>query len=326
MTAEWHHVTERFHSFIGRLQPTPLERERARAAVAEATAALRRRFRPAGPESGGTDWPTDDSLLIGGHAKGTAVNPATTVDLLYVLPPYLHSGAARSHAESIAVGATLALGEGFAVLESAAPGWIVARAFDHTEVRVLPCFRGGGDTLRLALPGPWSTTNPASETARLHEADMASNGKATHLILMLKAWRRTGAIPLESLALELLVCEFVLAWIYPRRSLLFYDWMVRDFFFWLVHQARREMLTPGALECVHLGGDWVPAAAHAYARARRACEFERDNRAEAARDEWQAIFGPDFPSEVTPALAPPAADAPEAAADAVAVRRTLAKS
>jgi hypothetical protein len=101
-------------------------------------------------------------------------------------------------------------------------------------------------------------------------------------------------VALTSLAIELLVTEFALAWIYPRRSLLFYDWMVRDFFFWMVHQARRELLTPGALERLHLGDAWLEAAARAYGQARRACAMEHDNREEEATQEWRRIFGPEF--------------------------------
>ena len=69
--------------------------------------------------------------------------------------------------------------------------------------------------------------------ARLEAADAASGNKASHLILMLKAWRRARRIDIGALALELLVTDFVSVWTYHRRSLLFYDWMVRDFFFWL---------------------------------------------------------------------------------------------
>jgi hypothetical protein len=116
--------------------------------------------------------------------------------------------------------------------------------------------------------------------------------------MMLKAWQRTHDVALASLAVELLVTEFVLAWIYPRRSLLFYDWMVRDFFFWLVHQVRRDLLTPGALEPLPLGEAWLGAAAQAYGRARRACDMERDNCEEEAAEEWRHIFGPAFPAAV----------------------------
>lgn len=306
MTAEWRHVTGHFHAFIGNLQPTPLDRRRAQAAVAEVAACLRQQFRSGMPATGPADaarpgWPIDDHMLTGGYGKGTAVRPLKAVDMLYILPDDLRPPAngSRRMLPSMAGAMSAALAPTFATREEPGENWLSVRSFDDFEVRLIPCFRTGGDTLVMAdsgRPGGWTATNPAAEKSRLRVADHASSGKATHLIMMLKAWRRCHDIPLSPLALELLVAEFVLAWIYPRRSLLFYDWMVRDFFFWLVHQAHRDLLTPGALENLRLGDNWLGAAAHAYGRARRACDRERDSREAEAALEWQEIFGPDFPA------------------------------
>jgi len=313
MTAEWRHVTDHFHAFIGNLQPTPLDRRRALAAAAEVAACLRQQFRPGAPShftaTGRPGWPVDDYMLTGGYGKGTAVRPMRAVDMLYVLPDDLRPPAGGLHPliASMAGAMSAALAPTFATCEQPDENWLSVRSFADVEVHLIACFRTGCDTLVMAdprCPGGWTATNPAAEKSRLRAADLASGGKATHLIMMLKAWRRSHGVAIVSLALELLVAEFVLAWIYPRRSLLFYDWMVRDFFFWLVHQAHRDLLTPGALESLHLGDTWVEDAAHAYGRARRACERERDNEDTDATHEWRQIFGPDFPGAATAARLP----------------------
>lgn len=316
MTAEWRHVTDHFHAFIGNLQPTPLDRRRAQVVAAEVAARLRQQFRPdivpPCSESSRPGWAVDDYMVTGGHGKGTAVRPTRTVDMLYILPDALRppvNGPNRL-IPSMAGEVSAALAPAFATREQPGENWLAVRSFADIEVRLVPCFRAGGNTLIVAdasRGGGWMATNPAAEKSRLQAADMASCGKATHLIMMLKAWRSSHEIAITSLALELLVAEFVLAWIYPHRSFLFYDWMVRDFFFWLVHQAQRELLTPGALENLCLGDAWIGAAAHAYGQARRACDRERDNReAEAALD-WRQIFGPDFPGAMPPRRLPPPA-------------------
>lgn len=306
MTAEWRHVTGHFHAFIGNLQPTPLERRRAHDAATAVADCLRRQFSPPRPPrgrhltvSGRPARAPDDHVVTGGYGKGTAVRPARSVDMLYILPAELRpsTAMARPMITSMAGEMSAALASTFATREQPGEGWLSVRSFSDIEVRLTPCFRTAGDALMVAASsetGAWLSTDPTAEAARLHQADLASGGKATHLIMMLKAWRRTHDVALTSLAIELLVTEFVLAWIYPRRSLLFYDWMVRDFFFWLVHQARRELLTPGALERLHLGDAWLEAAARAYGRARRACAMEHDNREEEATREWRRIFGPEF--------------------------------
>ena len=88
MTAEWRHVTARFHGFIANLQPPPERRWAARKAAADVAACLRRGFHsgdgfaPADPSAA----VPDDYAVIGGHGKGTAIRPGRTVDMLYVLP------------------------------------------------------------------------------------------------------------------------------------------------------------------------------------------------------------------------------------------------
>lgn len=316
MTAEWRHVTSHFHAFIGNLQPTPLDRRRAETAAAEVAACLRQQFRPIEPASFATaarpGWPGDDYMLTGGCGKGTAVRPLRAVDMLYILPDTMRppAGGPRPMITSMAGRMSAALAATFATREQPGENWLSVRSFGDIEIRLVPCFRTGSDTLMVAdsgRQGAWTATDPAAETSRLRAADLASGGKATHLIMMLKAWRRTHEVALASLALELLVAEFVLAWIYPRRSFLFYDWMIRDFFFWLVHQAHRDLLTPGALENLYLGDAWVEPAALAYGQACRACDWERDNRDRDATGAWRKIFGSDFPAPTAPPPLPPPA-------------------
>ena len=88
MTPEWRYVSLRFHRFIEDLGPTETESREAWTAAAEVAACLRARFRPldnllAGgfPDAGESDY-----IVTGGHGKGTAVRPASAVDMLYVFP------------------------------------------------------------------------------------------------------------------------------------------------------------------------------------------------------------------------------------------------
>ena len=206
----------------------------------------------------------------------------------------------------------------YGAVEIAREGWLaLAPEGGGPAVRLIPCFacRNGG--FLMANPvgdGMWRQSNPGAEAQRLREADLISAGKATHLIMMLKSWRRANRIPIPSLALELLVSEFVGLWTYQRRSLLFYDWMVRDFYFWLISQGGRVLPIPGSVETVVLGHAWLGQAEAAHAHARRACRLERDN-GDALRP-WRQIFGPAFaegPPGATQPPPPPSPTAPEAA-------------
>jgi hypothetical protein len=52
-------------------------------------------------------------------------------------------------------------------------------------------------------------------------------------------------------------------------------------------------------ETIQLGDAWLSKAESAYARALKACDYERDDQDAAAGDEWQKIFGLMIPRTVT---------------------------
>jgi hypothetical protein len=208
--------------------------------------------------------------------------------MLYVLPDTWREEAAALERVVLS-----GLGHGFAA--TAAPeGWFaILPPVGEAAVRLVPAFacRRGG--FLAAPPGSgWRHLDPLGEMAALRRADRLSHGKATHLILMLKAWRRQRGVALSSLALEILVTEFVALWTYQRRSLFFYDWMVRDFFFWLGHQGRRELRLPGGHEVLALGDGWLADAHEAHAAAEAGCAAERESRGVEAARVWREMFGP----------------------------------
>jgi hypothetical protein len=294
MNDEWRHVYRRFRDFINVLRPTPQETDRAGNAAVEVALSLRRRFGAGGGR--GLDY-----LLIGGFGKGTAIRPASTVDLLYQLPLHVRRADSFDGGPLVLLEVAAVLGEDFS---SVTPnrGWLTVSPWgDGPAVRVIPAFACATGGFLMVEAGPpaagsshWRQINPQAEAAMIQEADRTSDGKATHLILMAKAWRRQHNATLSPFVLELLVAEFVSVWTYQKRSLLFYDWMIRDFFFWLRHQAGRQISIPGTLDSLNLGSSWLGEAETSYLNAMQACLLERDNRNEEAERRWKQIFGQAF--------------------------------
>ena len=277
MGGEWGNVFRRFDGFIAALHPTQDDLLELLAAAKEAGAILRA-GRPPGDEL--------DLHVIGSLAKGTAVRRATAIDLVYLAP-----------ADATPDGIVATLAARFGEVRHGAGGAvsIAARTEPTHDVRVdiYPASPGARGLTALGCDAA-VRLNPDAEAQALAAANLTSGQKACHLIMMLKVWREAQSLSLPSLALDALVEEFVRIWIYNRRSFLFYDWMIRDFFFWLCYQADRDVTLFGTGTQLAIGAGWVQAAEFAYATAVEACRLERLNADQAARDRWGAIFGERF--------------------------------
>ena len=325
MTAEWQHVAARFHSFVSQLEPTPNERYAIWKAAMDVGALLTRRFyRPAFDPSPAVG----ELVAIGSHGKGTALRGSRTADVMFVLPERLQSQMLASGSEPQPSGGTDAMlpplvRDIIALLHNrygavgASPDGSMTVKTDITvdgeriSIRILPCFAHSQSYFVATRANTrnqeyWSNFDPLAEAKNLDRIDTATGGKARHLIRMLKAWRRTAGAPIPSLAVERLACEFLRVWIYQRRSALFYDWMVRDFFFWLTAQTGRTLYVPGTHQGLVLGDAWLASAEAAHAAAAEASDLERDNRNDQALVLWRKIFGLAFGGDSLPPP-PPAA-------------------
>lgn len=312
MTMAWRHVTDRFQGFLARIEPAAAERGQALAAAHEVERLLRRRF-PIAREAGGPGA-GGEPLVIGGYGKDTAIGGGNDVDLLFVLPERSRITTAGdfvlvspSCRRAIVEMATV-LAARYGAVDWSSDGWlgVVVRgeAQARTHVRVLAAFACDRQGFLVPAAGTrnggapaeaWRQMNPLAELAYLNRVDGATGGKARDLIRMAKAWRRTARVPMLPLALELLVCEFLSVWLYHRRSTFFYDWMIRDFFFWLSAQEGRPLAIPGSGHRLASGDGWRSDAERAYTLAGCAADLERDNRGRHAAACWRLVFGDDFP-------------------------------
>jgi hypothetical protein len=103
--------------------------------------------------------------------------------------------------------------------EVSADGPAVVAPFQTYNVDVVPAFLfSSGDLAGQYYiadtkdGGRWRCSNPVAEFNWLQQVDAASFGKATHLIKMLKAWKRECNVETKSVCLEILASVFVTQW------------------------------------------------------------------------------------------------------------------
>ena len=298
MISEWRHLYRRFRDFVAMLRLSPAEANRAASVAISVALSLRRQFHPEGRA-------ISDYLLIGSHSKGTAIRPSGAIDLVYELPLEWGRPTVLDDVSALLGGTAAGVEPG--------RGWLTVRPEGGgIAVRVIPAFADpsgrGYLTVDPATPTyaetRWRRIHPLAEAEALRLADLASSDKATHLVLMIKAWRRNRRVPIGSFAVERLVVEFVTVWTAQRRNILFYDWMIRDFFFWMRLQYGRIVRVPGTPEGLPLGSDWLADAEDAYLAALQACLLARENRNDEAVFLWSRLFGRAFVDGTmeTPAL------------------------
>jgi hypothetical protein len=162
---------------------------------------------------------------------------------------------------------------------------------------VAPAFRctdGSYYTAHTADGGSWRVSNPAVEYQLLQNVDSISAGKATHLSKMLRTWKRECSVDIKSISLDVLACKFLNQWQFKERSLFYSDWLIRDFFAFMLPYENGQTLVPGTTEWIQLGDAWVSKCQSAYQRSLKACDYEYGDYGYAAAAEWQKIFGQQF--------------------------------
>jgi hypothetical protein len=239
-------------------------------------------------------------LKVGSYGKGTACRPQSDLDLMFLLPWPVYtrietlSGNKQSQLLQEVKRTLLAT---FPNTDLRADGQVVLAPFSTYDVEVVPAFPFQDGTFLTADTndgGRWRKSNPIAEFEDLRAADSVSAGKATHLLQMAKAWKRECSVEMKSICLEVLVGVFVKQWIYRDKSLFWYDWMIRDFFYFLSRHVSGWARPAGSDEQIQLGDCWASKCESAYSRALKACEFEVQDNEQAAAEEWQKIFGYQF--------------------------------
>lgn len=244
-------------------------------------------------------YPTTTSILVGSYGKKTAVRPPTDVDILFIMPPEkkgYYRGYYGNGPSKLLQDVKSALSRTYPTTTMRGDGQVVVVSFANSfGVEVLPVFStaqtGLYDTPDTHGNGSWKTTNPDAERNHILDSNSDSKGNTVHLIKMMKIWKHVCNVPLSSLGIELLVVPFISQWKHKGQSTVYYDWMVRDFYEYMLTRVNGYEGIPGIAEWYRLGDAWKSKAESALSRAEKACSYESQMLDSLATDEWEKIFG-----------------------------------
>jgi hypothetical protein len=300
----WIHVIAHFTQFLTELELKPEQRLDALGKAERVARSLFARYFP------GQQFRTDCYVIAGSLGKGTAIRPPSDVDLIFKLPFAEHArfdGLAGNKQSQLIQEVKGTLQFTYPRTDMAGDGPVVKVPFDSYYFEVVPawlCNDGTYLNAHTRLGGFWEHSAPAAEAQFLNEVDLRTAGKATHLIKMMKAWKVNCNVDLKSICLEV-ACEcFADQWVYRDKDIFWYDWMVRDFFAFLLNlQSPVEAIMGVTGKKIPFGEAWRSKAQTAYERALKACQLEHDDKGYSASEEWQKIFGTAFKLDIINLLA-----------------------
>lgn len=240
-------------------------------------------------------------LLIGSYGKNTAIAPPTDIDLIFRMPgeqfvkynEYTGNGQSKLLQDVRSI-----LLERYPFTTVRGDRSVVFVDFNSYAVEIVPGFLL--DNGNYYIPdsygqGSWKQSSPEAEKGAIVSSNKKTNGNTVKLIKMLKAWKTNSSVPIKSIVLELLAIKFLDEWAYADKPSVFYDWMLRDFFKYLLGQQNGYVFMPRTFETIHCGNKWVSKAESAHGCANKACSYESDKKPLESSIEWRKIFGSRFP-------------------------------
>ncbi len=286
----WIYVRRRFQVLLENLKITAEQAEDGEAKHKGVTACLNRAYWNHSSE-------TENRILIGSWGKWTRVRPPRDIDLLFVLPVSVYwrfQQRTGNRQSQLLQEMRDVLRQTYSATEIRGDGQVIVIGFNTYQVEVAPAFlREGGGYLICDTNdgGRYKHLDTVAEIANLDAADRRFNGNVRKLTRMLKQWQRYCNVPIKSFQLEALAMEMLATKSYGADDEFWFDWLVRDFFAHMIARANGWFRMPVTGETILLGNEWLTRAQSAYARALKACDYERDNFGILAGEEWQKIFG-----------------------------------
>ena len=241
-----------------------------------------------------------DSFLSGSYSRSTMIAPLSEadIDIFIVLDPKYYDGTTPA---ALLDRVKRALLKTYTKTpDISRNGQAVTITFTDFVVDVVPAFnrKGGGYLIPNSQKNEWLSTNPKTHVTISSKANTDHNGDLIPTIKMVKCWNREISRYFHSFHLE------VLAWdVFNNVPISDFSSGVHYFFDKSRALVPQKNLDPAGYRG-DVGGylnqgtarDGVSRLDTALNRARKAEEFAKNGRTQAAIDEWRKVFGNRFPA------------------------------
>ena len=249
------------------------------------------------------DCDKQNSLYVGSYGRDTDIH-ISDIDMLFQLPytVYQRYNNYQLNGQSALLQAVKNSIEKTYRSSIKGDGQVVKVDFtDGICFELVPCFSNQKESFIYPDAnngGKWKVTNPKPEIGAIRTVNQQCNFNLKRLCRMARSWKDTWDVPIGGLLIDTLAHNFLKDWEHRDKSFTYYDWMTRDFFYYLKEQNKEQVYwyAPGSDQIIRRKGMFEYKALRCYNVALEGVQCESSNLNWSANQKWKEIYGSSFPS------------------------------
>ena len=248
---------------------------------------------------------TYHSIYTGSYGRDTAIAGFSDLDMIFWLPPNAFSrfDNYQGNGQSALLQEVRAsIKRTYPNTETSGDGQVVVVNFnDGMRFELAPGFEIPSSRFRCPNSnggGTWYDTDPRAEQSVINQKNALWNSNLKRLARMARAWKGIWNVPIGGLLLDTFAHSFLADWQYRDKSFIYYDWMSRDFFAYLMNRAPSQSywLALGSSQYVWRKGDFEYKAKRCYNISLEAIDADRNGYEYTRNQKWREIYGNQYPS------------------------------
>lgn len=283
-------VTEMFTEFLSNLKIDNVDQISLR--YGEITASLNKKFRD-------SESKTNHSLQVGSYGRWTAIKGVSDLDMLYIMPKGKWDVYKDGKQSQLLTDTKDAIKARYPTTDVRVDRLVVTATYTNFHVEVQPVFEQDDGSFKYPDTyngGSWKITKPHEEISAMKEFVDQKNKNLRRLCKMARAWKNMHGVGMGGLLIDTLAHNFLKSTSdYDDKSFLYYDWMGRDFFKYLMEQPNQDHYKAlGSGQNVKVKKKFQKKAKKAYKLCLKAIEA---GDADSAHDKWKKVYGRPFPTK-----------------------------
>lgn len=263
----------------------------------EITSSLNKKFRD-------TESKTANTLQVGSYGRWTAIKGISDLDVLYIMPKGKWDTYKNGKQSQLLTDVKDAIKTRYPNTDIRVDRLVVTVTYTNFHVEVQPVFEEydeNGESY-FNYPdtyngGSWKVTKPRQEIAAMKEFVDQKNKNLRRLCKMVRAWKNKHGVAMGGLLIDTLAYNFLKSTSeYDNKSFMYYDWMSRDFFKYLMEQPNQDHYKAlGSGQNVKVKKKFQKKAKKAYELCLKAIDAEKESD---VNKKWKKVFGRPFPAAV----------------------------